>query len=135
MILVPRPGIKPKALAMESQSLNHRTTREDTCLTLWGVCSQTPVCELRVIFIDERLPSILMVRSINFEPQLSKMLSQPPTKKIPFSSLADNLLPKIVLNYYCNCNSIHKNFVEICFLSCYIGRYIISLIFASAHQT
>lgn len=76
-----------------------------------------------------------MVRSINFELQLSKMLSHPPTKKIPFASLAGHLLPEIVLDYYCNYNSIHKNFVEICFLSYYIGHYIISLIFASAHQT
>ena len=51
------------------------------------------------------------------------MLSHPSTKKIPFSSLADHLLPKIVLDYYCN--SIHKNFVEICFLSCYISTYMI----------
>ena len=38
-ILVPKPGIKPTAPALEAQSLNHRTTREAP----WPLCNDKSV--------------------------------------------------------------------------------------------
>lgn len=43
-------------------------------------------------------------------------------RRIPFFFISRHILSKNILNYYCILNFINKNFMDICFLSCWISN-------------